>query len=121
MMTYFALIIAFMQRYQPSAGLGTLVATMLPYSMTFRLEPLAGCPLPLASHENRLTEALKTLSEACLLLGFGTSEYVMEHGQLSLSVSVNYRPIEGRLIQVPVLYRHIVSTNAGASLAPISA
>jgi aminobenzoyl-glutamate transport protein len=35
MMTYFALIIAFMQRYQPSAGLGTLVATMLPYSATF--------------------------------------------------------------------------------------
>jgi aminobenzoyl-glutamate transport protein len=35
MMTYFALIIAFMQRYQPSAGLGTLVATMLPYSFTF--------------------------------------------------------------------------------------
>jgi len=37
MMTYFALIIAFMQRYQPSAGLGTLVATMLPYSFTFLL------------------------------------------------------------------------------------
>jgi aminobenzoyl-glutamate transport protein len=35
MMTYFALIIAFMQRYQPSAGLGTLVATMLPYSAAF--------------------------------------------------------------------------------------
>jgi aminobenzoyl-glutamate transport protein len=35
MMTYYALIIAFMQRYQPSAGIGTLVATMLPYSMTF--------------------------------------------------------------------------------------
>jgi len=35
MMTYFALIIAFMQRYQPSAGLGTLVATMLPYSVAF--------------------------------------------------------------------------------------
>lgn len=37
MMTYFALIIAFMQRYQPSAGLGTLVATMLPYSVTFMI------------------------------------------------------------------------------------
>jgi aminobenzoyl-glutamate transport protein len=35
MMTYFALIIAFMQRYHPAAGIGTLVATMLPYSMTF--------------------------------------------------------------------------------------
>jgi aminobenzoyl-glutamate transport protein len=35
MMSYFALIIAFMQRYSASAGLGTLVATMLPYSVTF--------------------------------------------------------------------------------------
>lgn len=35
MMSYFALIIAFMQRYRGSAGLGTLVATMLPYSVTF--------------------------------------------------------------------------------------
>jgi len=35
MMTYFALIITFLQRYQPSAGIGTLVATMLPYSVTF--------------------------------------------------------------------------------------
>lgn len=33
MMSYFALIIAFLQRYQPQAGLGTLVATMLPYSL----------------------------------------------------------------------------------------
>jgi aminobenzoyl-glutamate transport protein len=35
MMSYFALIIAFMQRYQTNAGLGTLVATMLPYSAAF--------------------------------------------------------------------------------------
>jgi aminobenzoyl-glutamate transport protein len=35
MMTYFALIIAFMQRYLPGAGIGTLVATMLPYSLSF--------------------------------------------------------------------------------------
>jgi aminobenzoyl-glutamate transport protein len=35
MMTYFALIIAFMQRYSPGAGVGTLVATMLPYSVAF--------------------------------------------------------------------------------------
>jgi aminobenzoyl-glutamate transport protein len=35
MMSYFALIIAFMQRYSTRAGLGTLVATMLPYSVTF--------------------------------------------------------------------------------------
>jgi aminobenzoyl-glutamate transport protein len=34
-MTYFALIIAFLQRYQPKAGIGTLVATMLPYTVTF--------------------------------------------------------------------------------------
>jgi hypothetical protein len=31
MMSYFALIMAFMQRYDPKVGLGTLVATMLPY------------------------------------------------------------------------------------------
>ena len=37
MMSYFALIIAFVQRYQPGAGLGTIVATMLPYSVTFLL------------------------------------------------------------------------------------
>jgi aminobenzoyl-glutamate transport protein len=35
MMSYFALIIAFLQRYRQEAGLGTLVATMLPYSATF--------------------------------------------------------------------------------------
>ena len=35
MMSYFALIIAFFQRYEPKAGLGTLVAVMLPYSATF--------------------------------------------------------------------------------------
>ena len=37
MMSYFALIIAFFQRYEPKAGIGTLVATMLPYSMVFLL------------------------------------------------------------------------------------
>ncbi|MGK2855769.1 MAG: AbgT family transporter, partial [Thermoanaerobaculia bacterium] len=35
MMSYFALIVAFIQRYDPRAGIGTLVATMLPYSITF--------------------------------------------------------------------------------------
>lgn len=35
MMSYFALIIAFFQRYDRSAGIGTLVATMLPYSVAF--------------------------------------------------------------------------------------
>lgn len=35
MMSYFALIIAFVQRYEPKAGIGTLVALMLPYSIVF--------------------------------------------------------------------------------------
>jgi aminobenzoyl-glutamate transport protein len=37
MMTYFALIIAFVQRYIKDAGIGTVVATMLPYTITFGL------------------------------------------------------------------------------------
>lgn len=37
MMSYFALIIAFVQRYVAKAGIGTLVALMLPYSITFLL------------------------------------------------------------------------------------
>ena len=35
MMSYFALIIAFYQTYDRKAGIGSLVATMLPYSITF--------------------------------------------------------------------------------------
>jgi aminobenzoyl-glutamate transport protein len=35
MMSYFALIVAFVQRYEPRAGIGTVVATMLPYSVCF--------------------------------------------------------------------------------------
>ena len=35
MMSYFALIIAFLQRYEPKAGIGTVIAVMLPYSMVF--------------------------------------------------------------------------------------
>jgi aminobenzoyl-glutamate transport protein len=35
MMSYFALIIAFVQRYVSKAGIGTLVSLMLPYSLTF--------------------------------------------------------------------------------------
>ncbi|MGQ0816021.1 MAG: AbgT family transporter [Gemmatimonadota bacterium] len=35
MMTYFALIAAFVTRYQPKAGMGTVIATMLPYSIAF--------------------------------------------------------------------------------------
>jgi aminobenzoyl-glutamate transport protein len=35
MMSYFALIVAFMERYDPKAGIGTVVATMLPYTVVF--------------------------------------------------------------------------------------
>jgi aminobenzoyl-glutamate transport protein len=35
MMSYFALIIAFVQRYVPKAGMGTVIALMIPYSITF--------------------------------------------------------------------------------------
>ena len=37
MMTYFALIVSFVERYQKGAGIGTVVATMLPYTMAFLL------------------------------------------------------------------------------------
>lgn len=37
MMSYFALIIAFVQRYDKQSGLGTVVALMLPYSVVFLL------------------------------------------------------------------------------------
>jgi aminobenzoyl-glutamate transport protein len=33
MMSYFALIVAFFERYQPKTGIGTVVATMLPYTL----------------------------------------------------------------------------------------
>ncbi|MFN3952567.1 MAG: AbgT family transporter [Thermaurantimonas sp.] len=35
MMSYFALIVAFIQRFQPKAGIGTVVSLMLPYSVFF--------------------------------------------------------------------------------------
>jgi aminobenzoyl-glutamate transport protein len=35
MMSYFALIVAFIQRYQKDAGLGTVISLMLPYSFIF--------------------------------------------------------------------------------------
>lgn len=35
MMSYFALIIAFVGKYDKEAGIGTLIATMLPYSIAF--------------------------------------------------------------------------------------
>ena len=35
MMSFFALIIAFIQKYDRKAGIGTIIATMLPYSVAF--------------------------------------------------------------------------------------
>jgi aminobenzoyl-glutamate transport protein len=35
MMSYFALIVAFVAKYEPKAGIGTVIATMLPYSVAF--------------------------------------------------------------------------------------
>jgi len=35
LMSYFPLVLTFAQRYEPKAGIGTLVATMLPYSVSF--------------------------------------------------------------------------------------
>jgi aminobenzoyl-glutamate transport protein len=35
MMSYFALIVAFVQRYHKQAGMGTVIATMLPFTITF--------------------------------------------------------------------------------------
>ena len=35
MMTYYAVIIMFAQRYDKKAGIGTITATMLPYSVAF--------------------------------------------------------------------------------------
>jgi aminobenzoyl-glutamate transport protein len=35
MMSFFALIIAFFQKYDPKTGIGTIIATMVPYSIIF--------------------------------------------------------------------------------------
>jgi len=35
MMSYFALIVAFIQRYDDKAGIGTVISTMLPYTLVF--------------------------------------------------------------------------------------
>lgn len=35
MMSYFALIVAFVQRYDEKAGIGTVIATMIPYTVAF--------------------------------------------------------------------------------------
>lgn len=37
MMSYFALIVAFVARYDPRAGIGTVIATMLPYTVVFAI------------------------------------------------------------------------------------
>jgi len=37
MMSFFALIIAFMQKYDAKAGIGTVIATMMPYTLVFFL------------------------------------------------------------------------------------
>jgi aminobenzoyl-glutamate transport protein len=37
MMSYFALIVAFFERYDKNAGIGTVIATMLPYTVIFML------------------------------------------------------------------------------------
>jgi aminobenzoyl-glutamate transport protein len=37
MMSFFALIIAYIQKYEPKAGIGTIIATMIPYSVAFLL------------------------------------------------------------------------------------
>jgi len=37
MMSYFALIVAFVERYQKNAGIGTVIALMLPYTFAFFL------------------------------------------------------------------------------------
>ncbi|MDK6687786.1 AbgT family transporter, partial [Aerococcus sp. UMB8623] len=35
LMSYFAMILVFMQRYDKKSGLGTLISVMLPYSIAF--------------------------------------------------------------------------------------
>lgn len=52
-MTYFAMIVVFARQYDPDIGIGTLISTMLPYSLFFLLGwaallllwMLAGLPL----------------------------------------------------------------------------
>ena len=36
-MSYFALVVAFVGRYDKTAGIGTVVATMLPYTVVFTI------------------------------------------------------------------------------------
>ena len=37
LMSYFPLILTFLHKYDPRAGIGTLIATMLPYSLVFMI------------------------------------------------------------------------------------
>ncbi|NLW41359.1 MAG: AbgT family transporter, partial [Tissierellia bacterium] len=37
LMSYFAMIVVFAQRYDEEAGLGTLISTMIPYSLAFMI------------------------------------------------------------------------------------
>ena len=37
LMPYFGVVVAFVQRYDKDAGIGTIIATMLPYSVAFIL------------------------------------------------------------------------------------
>ena len=37
MMSYFALIVAFFERYDKKSGIGTVIATMLPYTVAFMM------------------------------------------------------------------------------------
>jgi len=37
MMSFFALIIGYFEKYQKNAGLGTLISTMLPYTIVFSI------------------------------------------------------------------------------------
>ena len=37
LMPYFGIVVAFAQRYQPDAGIGTVIAMMLPYSLVLLL------------------------------------------------------------------------------------
>jgi aminobenzoyl-glutamate transport protein len=41
MMSFFALIIAFIQKYDKNAGIGTIIATMIPYSIAFMIAWIA--------------------------------------------------------------------------------
>jgi hypothetical protein len=53
MMSYFALIIAFLQRYEPKAGIGTVIAVMLPYSIVFLLGWAILFSIWMAAHPRR--------------------------------------------------------------------